>query len=68
MDFVVTISCLHARWDQSDQRPVTGLLAWDPHDRIRSILRRHVVIDHEETFAAGPSDWEYHVAQARLHP
>jgi SAM-dependent methyltransferase len=32
------------------------------HERIRSILRRHVAVDGEETFAAGASDWEYHVA------
>ena len=32
------------------------------HDRIRSILRRHLVIEREETSAVGPSDREYHVA------
>jgi hypothetical protein len=32
------------------------------HERIRSILRRHIIVDGEETFAAGGSDWEYHVA------
>lgn len=33
------------------------------HDRIRSLLRRHLVIEREETFASGSSGWrEYHVA------
>lgn len=35
------------------------------HDRIREILREHMVVERDETFAAGPSDWEYHVAHAR---
>lgn len=35
------------------------------HDRIRTILRRHLVIDADDTFASGPSDWEYHVAHGR---
>lgn len=32
------------------------------HERIRSTLGAHVVIEREETFAPGSSDWEYHVA------
>ena len=33
------------------------------HDQIRSLLRRHLVIEREETFASGSSGWrEYHVA------
>lgn len=38
------------------------------HDRIRSILRRHLVIEREETFASGSSDWEYHVATGSTPP
>lgn len=37
------------------------------HDRIRSILSRHLVVESDEVFAAGPSDWEYHVATARTY-
>ena len=36
------------------------------HDRIRSILRRRLVIERDEVSApVAPSDWEYHLATAR---
>lgn len=35
------------------------------HDHIRSILNRHLVVESDDTFAAGPSNWEYHVSTAR---
>ena len=34
------------------------------HDRIRERLGRHLVIDADEIFPAGDSDWEYHVSFA----
>lgn len=35
------------------------------HDHIRSILNRHLVVESDDTFAAGASNWEYHVSTAR---
>ncbi|MEL6891785.1 MAG: methyltransferase domain-containing protein, partial [Actinomycetota bacterium] len=32
------------------------------HERIRELLGRHLVVDHDETFGSGDSDWEYHVS------
>jgi len=34
------------------------------HDRIAAILQGHLDVERTETFPAGPSDWEYHVATA----
>ncbi len=34
------------------------------HERIREILGRHLVVEADETFPAGDSDWEYHVSFA----
>lgn len=38
------------------------------HDRIRSILGRHLVVESDETFPAGPSDWDYHISACRTPP
>ena len=35
------------------------------HDRIRSILDHHLIVETDDTFPAGPSDWEYHVSTGR---
>ena len=35
------------------------------HDRIRTILGRHLLMEWDDTFAAGTFGWEYHVSSTR---